>query len=61
MDLRRLSNFYKHQGLIVVKKEVDQIEPFTLTGKTQWRARLGNEMNVDHRLPFIVGRLAAGT
>jgi len=53
-DLRRLSNFYKHQGLIVVNKQVDQIEPLAPTSKTQSWEPFTAQMKMDYRLPFTV-------
>jgi hypothetical protein len=40
-DLRRLSNFYKHTGLILVEKKISQIKPLAPAHQAQYRGRDG--------------------
>jgi hypothetical protein len=59
-DLRSLSNFYKHKGLIVVDKQVDQIERLAPTSRTKSGLRvITRQMHVNRpaiRVAFPDGR-----
>src|ERR1700683_1654192 len=53
-DLRELSNFYKHTGLILVNKQVDQIKPLSHARNIKARSALTGHMKTYRSLPFPI-------